>query len=47
MDTFLENAYSGGHHQAVVPDTLDLADHAALAINGLGGVIDPALRYYR
>jgi hypothetical protein len=45
MDAFLENAYSGERYQAVVPDTLDLADRAALAINGLGGVIDPALHY--
>jgi len=45
MDAFSENAYVGERYQAVVPDTLDLADRAALAINGLGGVIDPALHY--
>src|SRR5438105_3925597 len=28
---------------ATVPDTLDLADRAALAINGMGGCIDPEL----
>lgn len=33
----------GAHHRATVPDTLDLAHHAALAINGIGGCIDPEL----
>ncbi|MCG3149001.1 MAG: hypothetical protein PCFJNLEI_02453 [Verrucomicrobiae bacterium] len=35
--------FSGGQSTATIPDTLDLADRAALAINGLGGSIDPEL----
>ena len=34
-------AYRGERYEATVPDTLDLADRAALALNGLGGTIDP------
>ena len=34
-------AYQGERYQAEVPDTLDLADRAALAVNGIGGTIDP------
>ena len=34
-------AYQGERYQAEVPDTLDLADRAALALNGIGGTIDP------
>ena len=34
-------AYKGQRYQAEVPDTLDLADRAALALNGIGGTIDP------
>jgi len=37
--------YPGESHEATVPDTLDLADRAELAINGVGGTIDPALHY--
>ncbi|RKZ71144.1 MAG: hypothetical protein DRQ57_19050, partial [Gammaproteobacteria bacterium] len=37
--------YSGESYEAEVPDTLDLADNAALAINGLGGTIDPDMEY--
>lgn len=37
--------YRGTHYEAVVPDTLDLADRARLALNGLGGTIDPACGY--
>lgn len=33
----------GTRYKAAVPDTLDLADRARLAINGLGGNIDPEL----
>jgi hypothetical protein len=33
----------GVRYRAVVPDTLDLADRAALAVNGLGGTLDPEL----
>ncbi|MHB1294229.1 MAG: hypothetical protein ACYC4R_04440 [Anaerolineae bacterium] len=35
----------GQRHQRAVPDTLDLSDRARLAINGLGGIIDPACSY--
>jgi hypothetical protein len=35
--------YAGERYQAVVPDTLDLAERAALALNGLGGTSDPAM----
>jgi hypothetical protein len=37
--------YPGTRYQALVPDTLDLADRARLAINGIGGSIDPKLDY--
>ena len=37
--------YSGTRVEATVPDTLDLADRAELAINGLGGTTDPDLAY--
>ena len=37
--------YSGESYEAEVPDTLDLAAHAELALNGLGGTIDPELDY--
>ena len=33
----------GQRYPAEVPDTLDLADRAALAINGIAGAIDPDL----
>ncbi len=36
---------TGETYEAEIPDTLDLADRAALALNGLGGTIDPALGY--
>jgi len=45
MGTFKTIEYRGGTREASVPDTLDLADRAELAINGLGGSIDPNLRY--
>ncbi len=35
----------GVRYQAEVPDTLDLADRAKLALNGLGGSLDPDLNY--
>ena len=38
-------SYSGGRVKATVPDTLDLADRAELAINGLGGTTDPEMGY--
>lgn len=34
---------NGEWYEAEIPDTLDLADRAALAINGMGGNIDPDL----
>ena len=34
-------AYQGERYQAEAPDTLDLADRAALGLNGIGGSIDP------
>jgi hypothetical protein len=34
---------SGTKYSATVPDTLDLADHARSALNGMGGSIDPKL----
>lgn len=37
---------AGHSHPASVPDTLDLAERAALAINGLGGVIDTKLGHH-
>jgi len=36
---------NGTRYQATIPDTLDLAARAALAIHGLGGIIDPAMEY--
>ncbi len=38
--------YSGERYQANFPDTLDLAERAAIAINGLGGMIDPDLGHH-
>lgn len=36
-------ACPGKRYQAAAPDTLDLAERAALAINGLGGTLDPGM----
>src|SRR3990172_270836 len=36
----------GDRYKATVPDTLDLADRAALAINGMAGSTDPACNYH-
>jgi len=36
---------AGQRYQAEVPDTLDLTDRAALAIRGIGGILDPDLDY--
>lgn len=41
----LQLGYLGLRYQALVPDTLDLAERARLAINGIGGCIDPELDY--
>ena len=37
--------YRGERYEALVPDTLDLQERAALAINGLTGPTDPAADY--
>jgi hypothetical protein len=37
--------YLGERYEAVVPDTLDLAERASLAVNGLTGPLDPAVDY--
>jgi len=37
--------YRGSRHEQTVPDTLDLADRAELALNGIGGCIDPDLHH--
>jgi len=37
--------YGGTHYETLVPDTLDLADRARIALNGLGGTIDPDCGY--
>ena len=38
-------AYKGERYDAEAPDTLDLAERAALAINAMTRVVDPALDY--
>jgi hypothetical protein len=43
MRTSIPFAYPGVRTTATVPDTLDLAERAALAINGFVGLTDPAL----
>ncbi|NLX07266.1 MAG: hypothetical protein GXY33_19175 [Phycisphaerae bacterium] len=37
--------YQGSFDKRTVPDTLDLADRAELALNGIGGCIDPQLHH--
>ena len=37
--------HSGQSYQAQVPDTLDLVDNARLAVNGIGGILDPDLGF--
>lgn len=46
MNDLKEAVYSGKRYEAMVPDTLDLAERADLAINGIGGTIDPDLHYH-
>jgi len=41
----LDITYPGKRYEVTVPDTLDLADRAELAINGIGGTIDPDLHH--
>ena len=38
-------AYEGQRYEAVVPDTLDLAERAALGVHGLTGPLDPDADY--
>ena len=38
-------AYPGDRYEALVPDTLDLQERAALAVNGLTGPTDPEADY--
>jgi hypothetical protein len=42
---FARPEYAGKRYTAKVPDTLDLAERAALAVNGLTGPTDPAADY--
>ncbi|GEM_PF-3856575 len=43
MSDTIQIPYTGNRYEAAVPDTLDLADRAALAIRGMGGTLDPEL----
>jgi len=45
MSARINSCYRGTTREALVPDTLELADRARLAINGIGGSIDPDLHY--
>ena len=42
---FEVTAYGGRRYESLVPDTLDLQDRAALAVNGLTGPTDPLADY--
>ena len=42
---FAVPAYEGERYEALVPDTLDLQERAALAVNGLTGPTDPLADY--
>lgn len=37
--------YNGKKYADTIPDTLDLAERAVLAINGVGGIMDPEMGY--
>ncbi len=39
--------YKGERYKATVPDTLDLAERARLAINGLTSTLDPEQDYFQ
>jgi hypothetical protein len=43
MNDTVSLSLEGTVYETTVPDTLDLANHARLAVNGLGGNIDPEL----
>lgn len=45
METTRRFNYTGQRYQVEVPDTLDLVERAALAINGVGGIMDPEMGY--
>ena len=45
MTTLDKPTIEGERYQATIPDTLDLADRTELALNGLGGSLDPELDY--
>lgn len=36
--------YKGKYYDALVPGTLDLAERAELALNGMAGIIDPQMK---
>ena len=42
---FAPPIYEGDRYEALVPDTLDLQERAALAVNGLIGPTDPEADY--
>lgn len=46
MEELKKIKYPGKFCEAIVPDTLDLAERAKLAINGLGGTIDSHYNMY-
>jgi hypothetical protein len=43
MSDPIQIPYTGSRYDALVPDTLDLADRAFVAIRGMGGTLDPVL----
>ena len=45
MTTLSKPTIEGERYRATIPDTLDLADRTELALNGLGGSLDPELDY--
>jgi hypothetical protein len=46
MDNSGGIAYRGKRYTVTAPNTLDLAHHAELGLNGIGGTIDPDLDYH-
>ena len=45
MENGIPIRYEGERYRATVPDTLDLADHARIAIGGFAGITDPGMDY--
>ena len=39
------SARKGKRYEVEIPDTLDLAERARVALNGLSGVLDPEFNY--